>query len=195
MTVVRDLIVHNAMVVSITTACDHASVRDAQEIRFVGLSPAALRALIAGDEAAASAALGVAVTDFLLAERWLWEIRLADVERNPAAAGWIAAAVVSVPDGVVVGHAGFHGPPDDEGVVEVAYSVDPAFRRRGFATAMLAALLRRAEADPAVRSVRASVRPDNRGSLATIAKFGFFKIGEQWDPEDGLENVYLRSAS
>jgi RimJ/RimL family protein N-acetyltransferase len=60
---------------------------------------------------------------------------------------------------------------------------------------MLAALLARADADPRVSAVRASIRPDNEGSLATIAGFGFRKIGEQWDPEDGLENVYLRSSS
>lgn len=159
------------------------------------LSPAALRALIAGDKAAATAAMGVEASDFLLSETWLWEIRLAQIDQDPAAADWVARAAVSEPGGVVIGHAGFHAPPDADGVVEVAYSVDPAHRRRGFATAMLAALLRRAEADPAVRSVRASIRPDNIGSLATVAKFGFFKIGEQWDPEDGLENVYLRSAS
>jgi RimJ/RimL family protein N-acetyltransferase len=170
-------------------------VQHVQEIRFVRLSPGALRALIAGDRAAATAAMGVEATDFLLSETWLWEIRLEQIGADPAAADWIAAAAVSEPDGVVVGHGGFHGPPDGEGVVEVAYSVDPAHRRRGFATAILAALLKRAEDDPAVRSVRASVRPDNTGSLATIAKFGFFKVGEQWDPEDGLENVYLRSAS
>ena len=90
------------------------------------------------------------------------------------------------------GHGGFHGPPDADGTVEVAYSVDPAHRRRGYAKAILAALLARVDADPAVRAVRASIRPDNTGSLATIAGFGFTKIGEQWDPEDGLEDVYLR---
>ena len=49
--------------------------------------------------------------------------------------------------------------------------------------------------DPRVTAVRASIRPDNAGSLATIAGFGFRKIGEQWDPKDGLENVYLRPAN
>jgi RimJ/RimL family protein N-acetyltransferase len=181
------------MVALITPACDHAPVQHAQEIRFVRLSPAALRALIAGDRAAATAALGVEATDFLLSEAWLWEIRLAQIEQDPAAAGWIAAAAVSGDE--VIGHGGFHGPPDDEGIVEVAYSVDPGHRRQGYATAILAALLQRAQDDPAVRSVRASIRPDNTGSLATVAKFGFFKVGEQWDPEDGLENVYLWSAS
>jgi RimJ/RimL family protein N-acetyltransferase len=59
---------------------------------------------------------------------------------------------------------------------------------------MLSALIERAVRDPAVRGVRASIRPDNKASLATIAGFGFAKIGEQWDAEDGLEHVYWRAA-
>lgn len=162
------------------------------DIRFVQLSPAALTALIDGDLAAASAEAGVALTPYLVDEAWLWRVRLADIRQDPRAAEWIARAAVAEPDGVVVGHAGFHGPPDDEGVVEVAYSVDPRHRRRGYARAMLRALLERADADPRVSAVRASIRPDNVGSRATIAGFGFRKIGEQWDPEDGLEDVFLR---
>jgi RimJ/RimL family protein N-acetyltransferase len=164
------------------------------EIRFVRLSPAALSALIAGDLAAAGEAAGVPLTEYLVSESWLWRIRLEQIRDDPASADWIARAVVAEPEGVVVGHAGFHGPPDAKGTVEVAYSVDPAYRRRGYATAMLAELLRRAEADPSVHAVRASIRPDNAGSLATIARFGFSKVGEQWDAEDGLEYVYLRPA-
>ena len=156
------------------------------------LAPQALAALIAGDLPAASAAAGIALTPYLVAESWLWRVRLDQIRADPASADWIARAAVAEPDGVVVGHGGFHGPPDPDGTVEVAYSVDPVHRRRGYAKAMLAALLARADADPAVRAVRASIRPDNTGSLATIAGFGFTKIGEQWDPEDGLEDVYLR---
>ena len=170
-------------------------MRGVPNIRFVQLSPAAMTALVDGDLAAAGAAAGVPLTPYLVEEAWLWRIRLADIEVNPAAADWVARAAVAEPEGVVVGHGGFHGPPDDAGVVEVAYSVDPAHRRKGYAKAMLRALLERADADPAVTAVRASIRPDNVGSLATIAGFGFTKVGEQWDPEDGLENVYLRPAA
>jgi RimJ/RimL family protein N-acetyltransferase len=169
-------------------------MRGVSEIRFVKLSPATLIALIEGDLPAASAAAGVPLSQYLADERWLWQIRLEQVRRDPASADWIARAAVAEPDGVVVGHAGFHGPPDPDGVVEVAYSVDPAHRRRGHARAMLRALLARADADPAVTAVRASIRPDNVASRATIAGFGFRKVGEQWDPEDGLEDVYLRPA-
>jgi len=170
-------------------------MRDVPKIRFVKLSPAALSALVEGDLAAASAAAGIALSQYLVDENWLWEIRLEDIAGDPASLDWIARAAVAEPEGVVIGHGGFHGPPDDEGIVEVAYSVDPAFRRRGYAKAMLRALLERADADPAVTAVRASIRPDNAGSKATIAGFGFRKIGEQWDPIDGLEDVYLRPAA
>jgi ribosomal-protein-alanine N-acetyltransferase len=161
----------------------------------VQLTPETLSALIAGDLSAASCAAGIALTDYMVSESWLWRIRLRQIAEDPASAEWIARAAVVEPDGVVVGHGGFHGPPDETGTVEVAYSVDPAHRRRGYAKAMLAALLERVDADPRVRAVRASIRPDNVGSLATIAGFGFRKVGEQWDPEDGLENVYVRVSS
>jgi [ribosomal protein S5]-alanine N-acetyltransferase len=77
-------------------------------------------------------------------------------------------------------------------MVEVAYSVDPAHRRRGYATAMLAAALEWASADPRVHTVRASVSPDNAASIATLRPFGFVHVGEQWDDEDGLELLYER---
>jgi len=165
-----------------------------QMIRFVRLSPAALTALIDGDLAAASAAAGIELSPYLVDENWLWRIRLEQIRQDPASADWIARAAVAEPGGVVVGHGGFHGPPDAHGVVEVAYSVDPAHRRRGHARAMLRELLRRADEDPQVSAVRASIRPDNVASRATIAGFGFRKIGEQWDLEDGLEDVFLRPA-
>jgi ribosomal-protein-alanine N-acetyltransferase len=89
----------------------------------------------------------------------------------------------------VVGHAGYHGPPDEHGMVEVGYSVDPAYRRRGYARAALAELLARAEREPAVRTVRASIRPANLASRALVAQYGFVEVGEQEDDLDGLEMV------
>jgi RimJ/RimL family protein N-acetyltransferase len=89
-----------------------------------------------------------------------------------------------------VGRAGFHGPPDDAGMVEVGYSIDPDRRRRGYARATLAYLLDRAGREPDVRAVRASIGPDNEPSLNLVRQFGFVEVGEQWDDEDGLEIVY-----
>jgi RimJ/RimL family protein N-acetyltransferase len=163
-------------------------------VRFVRLPGAALAALVDGNLARASELAGVTLTDYFItpdAVR-LWRLRRDQIAADPASARWIARAAVAA--GAVVGHAGFHGPPDADGMVEVAYSVDPAHRRRGYATAMLGGLLRRAAAEPGVRTVRATIRPDNTGSLGTIAGFGFARNGEQWDEEDGLELVFDRSA-
>ena len=161
-------------------------------VRFVALTHPILVALRDGDLAAASTLAGVELPEFFLGDRelWLWRLRLSDIAANPEAARWIARAAVDEPGGFVVGYAGFHGPPDDDGMVEVGYTVLPEYRRRGYARAMLAALLRRAADEPQVRVVRASISPDNAASLATIKGFGFEPAGEQWDEEDGLELLF-----
>jgi RimJ/RimL family protein N-acetyltransferase len=161
-------------------------------VRFVALTRPILVALRDSDLTAASTLAGVEIPEYFITEdeRWLWRLRLSDIAANPGAARWIARAAVDDPGGFVVGHAGFHGPPNDDGMVEVAYSVVPEYRRRGYARAMLSALLRRAADEPQVRVVRASISPDNAASLATIAGFGFEPAGEQWDEEDGLELLF-----
>jgi RimJ/RimL family protein N-acetyltransferase len=75
-------------------------------------------------------------------------------------------------------------------MVEVGYAVLPHLQRRGFGQATLAALLARVAGDPAVRTVRASISPDNLPSQRLVEPFGFVAVGEQWDDEDGLEIVY-----
>lgn len=124
--------------------------------------------------------------------RSLWRRRSRQVDADPAAAAWITGVVWDPEIRTAVGRAGFHGPPDGTGMVEVGYAIDPAYRRRGYARAALAVLLDRAAREPAVMTVRASVRPDNVGSRALVAEFGFVPVGEQWDDEDGLETVYER---
>jgi [ribosomal protein S5]-alanine N-acetyltransferase len=161
-------------------------------LRFVELSSAAMAALLDGSLAQASSDAGITLTPYFLTDDALrlWRRRVSQIADDPGSARWVARAVVAEPEGVVVGHAGFHGPPDETGMVEVAYSVDPACRRRGYARAMLGALLRRAAAEPGVSTVRATISPGNVASLATIARFGFNQVGEQWDDEDGRELIF-----
>jgi [ribosomal protein S5]-alanine N-acetyltransferase len=167
-----------------------------KSVQFAKLPAETLTALLDRDLAAASAAAGVHLTGYFIAPKALklWRMRAAQIAADPQSARWIARAAVAEPGGFVVGHAGFHGPPDAAGMVEVAYSVDSAFRRQGYATAMLRELLRRAAAEPGVKTVRATISPDNAASLATIAGFGFTRNGEQWDEEDGLEVIFERPA-
>ncbi len=164
--------------------------RPSPDVRLAPLSVAAMQALTARDLEGASAEVGVPMTDYLADHDWLWRIRLDQVSRDPRSLGWTARVAVDASTGAVVGHVGFHGPPDERGMVEVAYAVDPAYRRRGYATSMLAAALSWAASSAAVSVVRASVSPDNEASLATLRPFGFVHVGEQWDEDDGLELVH-----
>ena len=159
---------------------------------LVPLSVPALEALVAGDLEAASRQTGVPLTPYLVEEGWLWRIRLDQIARDPLLLDWMARVAVDPASGTVVGHVGFHGPPDDAGMVEVAYSVDPAHRRQGWATALLRTALEWAESEPSVRIVRASISPDNAASLATLRPFEFRYAGEQWDDEDGRELLFER---
>lgn len=160
-------------------------------VRIVQLDAATLRALADG---VAPTGSPVPLTDHLAGpvHRPLWRLRSVQVDADPAAAAWVTGVVWDPESGTAVGRAGFHGPPDGTGTVEVGYAIDPAYRRRGYARAALALLLERAAREPAVTTVRASVRPDNVASRALIAEFGFVPVGEQWDDEDGLETVYER---
>ncbi|WP_159475880.1 GNAT family N-acetyltransferase [Streptomyces caniferus] len=151
-----------------------------------------MTALLNDDLTRASAEAGVALTEYFVTDRakWVWQYRVNQLTSDPGCAGWLTHAVVAEPEGAVVGYAGFHGPPDEAGMVELGYSVAPAHRRQGYARAMLTELVRRSVAEPGVRTVRVTISPDNTASLATISGFGFVEVGEQWDEEDGLETIF-----
>ena len=89
-----------------------------------------------------------------------------------------------------IGYVNFHAAPDERGMVEIGYTILPAWRRRGYATEAARAALSWAVTDPRVRTLRASVAPDNEASRRLVASLGFVQTGEQWDPEDGLGLVH-----
>lgn len=107
---------------------------------------------------------------------------------------WLLRAVVTRSDPTKVGRIGFHGPPDAEGMVEIGYRIDSAFRRRGFGFECAGRLIEAAERLQAVSVVRASIAPDNEPSLRIAKRLGFRQIGEQIDEIDGLELVFERRA-
>ncbi|MFI7103193.1 GNAT family N-acetyltransferase [Streptomyces sp. NPDC050161] len=151
-----------------------------------------MSALLDGDLSGASRMAGVELTEYFVTDRarWLWQFRLDQMAADPGHARWMVRQAVVGDKGLVVGHTGFHGPPDEAGMVEIGYSVAPDFRRQGYARSTLVELLRRAAAEPAVTTVRAAISPGNVASLATVSGFGFVEVGEQWDEEDGLELVF-----
>ena len=161
-------------------------------IELAILSDRVLEALIAGSIDRASDAFGQPLPPFLLEDTWLWNYRSDQFRADPATGPWLVRVVIDANTGEIVGHAGFHGPPDESGMVEVGYTIHPDYRRRGYATAALGALISYACNDSRARTVRASVSPDNVASLKTIAAYGFVQVGEQMDEVDGLELIFER---
>ena len=107
---------------------------------------------------------------------------------------WLLRAVVTRDEPTMVGRIGFHGPPDPNGMVEIGYKVDPAYRRRGFGFECAERLIEAAEQLPQVTVVRASIAPDNVPSLRIAERLGLQRVGQQIDEIDGLELVFERKA-
>ncbi|MCO5220165.1 MAG: GNAT family N-acetyltransferase [Thermomicrobiales bacterium] len=160
------------------------------KVELAILSASVLQALVAGSIDRAGVLFGRQLPPSFLDHHGLWEYRLAQVEVDPTVINWLVRAVIDPETGDIVGHAGFHGPPDNAGMVEIGYTIEPEFRRRGYARATVAALIDYAASDPDVTTIRASVSPDNAASLATIRPFGFTHVGEQMDEIDGLELIF-----
>lgn len=156
------------------------------------LPAAAIDALAAGDLAAASTAARIELSPYFVSpqDRRTWLRRSAQLVGDPACAGWITRIIVDTDRELVVGRAGYHGPPDGRGMVEIGYAVDPPHRRRGYARAALVALLDRAAREPTVTTVRVTISPDNHASRGLVLQYGFREVGEQWDDEDGIETIF-----
>jgi RimJ/RimL family protein N-acetyltransferase len=171
---------------------DPAAKPPPPHVRIVQLPGPVFGALADGDLAAANALSPVSLPAYFASPEWAgtWRMRSEQVEQDPASAAWVTGVIWDEQQQVAVGRAGYHGPPDPSGMVEIGYAVDPAYRRRGYARAALEALLARAAREPQVRTVRVSISPDNTASFDLASQYGFAEVGEQWDEEDGLEIIY-----
>jgi ribosomal-protein-alanine N-acetyltransferase len=162
------------------------------DVRIIQLDPATLAALADGDLDRARATSPVELTEWLAGPESVstWRFRTKQAVESPEDLPWITGVLWDESTGTAVGKAGFHAAPNDEGMVEAGYAVDPAFRRRGYARAALETLLERARREPDARILRVTISPDNAPSLALIAQYPFVEVGEQWDDEDGLETIF-----
>ena len=93
----------------------------------------------------------------------------------------------------VIGSAGFKGPPDQAGMVEIAYGIAPAYQGQGYATEAATALLDYAFGTGSVRLARAHTLPEANASTQVLRKCGFAFIGTVIDPEDGTVWRWERS--
>jgi RimJ/RimL family protein N-acetyltransferase len=170
--------------------CDPAPIVTAR-LRLEPLQPGTIEALIAHDPKAAERAQGRALPDpfFESADEAFLAVQLGRMTSRPSARAWCARAIVRDQDDAVIGHCGFHGPPEDVGRAEIGYTVLPPYRRQGFATEAAQGLVDWARAQ-GESVVFASVSPGNVASLAVVGKLGFRQTGVQIDDVDGEERVF-----
>jgi RimJ/RimL family protein N-acetyltransferase len=166
-----------------------------ERLSLESMSANYLKALLLEDVDAATRDIG-AITPLWLAKemKHFALYRLGQLTADPSLRQWLGRGMVFVDsDGQrrVIGSIGFHGPPDEkEGWLEIGYSVDPPYRRRGFAREAAEAMYDWAYRTHGITKFVASVSPDNVASLNLIDQHGYEKIGEQMDEVDGLEYVF-----
>ena len=116
--------------------------------------------------------------------------RIPQVRANPNVNPWLIRLAVERQTNTIVGLANFHDAPDGDGMVEIGYRISAPFRRQGYGREIALIMWDFAASHPEVKILRASVSPTNTPSLAIIEGAGFIHVGEQDDPEDGLEYIY-----
>ena len=123
--------------------------------------------------------------------RW----RVPQVKSDPSVNKWFVRWMVEKETREIVGSTSFHGPPDEKGMMEIGLGVHADFQRRGYATEALIGMWSWVIDQLGVELLRYTVDPNNEASVAVIEKFGFERVGQQIDPEDGPEDIYEMSAN
>ena len=163
---------------------------------LIAMSPAFLRASLAGDVVTAERILSVPLPSDWPECGDLLALRLKQIEADPEYEPWSLRAIVAREPRTMVGHIGFHTAPGAEylrsyspGAVEFGFTVFPQFQRQGFAREASLAMMQFAHEVHAVRKFVLSIRPDNIASQALAAGLGFKRIGSHIDEVDGLEEI------
>jgi [ribosomal protein S5]-alanine N-acetyltransferase len=158
-----------------------------------------LEALLAGQRSAAARLLECDIPGDLPLESMPLARRLDQLRRDSSVQPWLLRAMVDRVSGTLLGHIGFHSPPRPEylatiapDAVELGYTVHAPYRRQGYATEAVLALMHWAYSLHGQRCFFLSISPQNLASTAMAQSLGFAKCGSHIDDEDGLEIEYVR---
>jgi [ribosomal protein S5]-alanine N-acetyltransferase len=164
-------------------------------IELVPMTPAFIEAVLADERDEAAGLLEIELPDWFPSdgERRFLGSRLRQMREDVRYEQWCPHVVVL--DGLMIGGAGYHGPPgvnamQSPDAVEYGYTIYPQWRGRGYATEASRLLMDMAEEWAGISHFVLSVAPDNEPSLAIVRKLGFVRTGERMDAEDGLEHVF-----
>ena len=104
-----------------------------------------------------------------------------NIEKAPSEPAWDWIAI-HTSDQAVIGDIGFMGGPDQDGLVEIGYSVVPEYRAQGYATEMARSLIAWAFQEKGIKVITATCRDDNPGSIKVLEKVGMRRL----EPEGNM---------
>jgi len=155
-------------------------------LELVPISTGLVEAVLAGDRDRAERCIG-AILPALWPGRALVErafyASLEDILADPDARLWGDRVMITLEHPRrVVGSVVFHGAPDDEGSVEVAYGVEEDSQRRGFATEATRASVEWALSEGRARVARAATPPWHFASQKVLERCGMRRSGMRDSP-------------
>lgn len=164
-----------------------------ERLELTAFEPDAIRALLDGDRIQAENLIGTWLPDEFPTQDELdgfLAVQLARMQEAPHRRAWMARLITRPSDSSLIGHCGFHGPPETIGRAEIGYTVFTQYRGQGYAKEAVSALVRWAF-QHGEKEVYATVSPENAASLAVVKATGFRQVGTQEDEVDGLELVFV----
>ncbi len=175
------------------------SIIQSERLDLIPMTPAVLRAVLAGQGREAGELLGISAPDDWQIPIGAVELRLRELEADPDLQPWLLKAILLRESGRFVGHIGFHTAPGPEylaalspGAVEFGFGILEPWRRQGIATEASEAIMRWAREVHQVKRFVLCISPDNEASLGVAATLGFCQISSHIDEHDGPEDIFER---
>ena len=116
--------------------------------------------------------------------------RIPRVKVDPSFAEIGLILAIEKSENIIIGSAGFHDQPDENGMIEIGFGIVPDFHNRGFGKELLHGMWQMIVRDPRVKTLRYTVSKDNGPSMHIIDNLKFNLMGEQIDEEDGPELIF-----
>ncbi|BEP28501.1 GNAT family N-acetyltransferase [Helicovermis profundi] len=89
---------------------------------------------------------------------------------------WYMWIIVNIELNTIIGDAGFKGKPNNEGLIDIGYSIDEKYRKNGFATECANGLVKWAFTKKKVKGITAACKENNTNSINVLLKLNMKKI-------------------
>ncbi len=150
------------------------TVLSTPRLDLVLLDPDQARDVAAGNENGHAWGDGYPMGSTLLSA----ELTLAAAARGRPLGAFGNYQIIRREDGLVIGDAGFVGPPDETGAVTLGCAIIESARRQGYATEAMSALLDWASTQTGLTCVLAEATRANPAAQRLLERIGMHPIGE-----------------